>query len=182
MDRSALLITVLLAVVKAGAAYLPVDPAYPAGRVGFMLADAAPVLVVTDAASAGAVPAGAVPAGVPVVVADEPATAAVLAAFGAGPVSDEERGGPLVAGRAAYVIYTSGSTGTPKGVVVHSCRVRELCGGGALSGSGSGPGVPGAAVRRRWSLTRSVLEWCLALAAGGGCWWCRRRVRWRRES
>ena len=93
MERSVLLITVLLAVVKTGAAYVPVDPGYPAGRVGFMLTDAAPVLVVTDAASAGAVPAGAVPAGAGVVVADDPATVAVLAGCGAGPVSDGERGG-----------------------------------------------------------------------------------------
>ena len=138
MDRSALLITVLLAVVKAGAAYVPVDPGYPAGRVGFMLTDAAPVLVVTDAASAAAVPAGAVPAGVPVVVADDPATAAVLAGFGAGPVSDGERGGRLVAGGAAYVMYTSGSTGTPKGVVVPHGAVDRLVRRGGFAELGGG--------------------------------------------
>ena len=131
MERSVLLITVLLAVVKAGAAYVPVDPGYPAGRVGFMLTDAAPVLVVTDAASAGAVPAGAVPAGAGVVVADDPATVAVLAGCGAGPVSDGERGGPVLAGGGAYVIYTSGSTGTPKGVAVSTC-----CGGAAGGDAG----------------------------------------------
>ncbi|MGH3125430.1 MAG: condensation domain-containing protein, partial [Streptosporangiaceae bacterium] len=52
MERSADVVTVLLAVLKAGAAYLPVDPGYPAERVAFMLADARPALVVTTAATA----------------------------------------------------------------------------------------------------------------------------------
>ena len=77
MGRSAGLVTALLAVVKSGAAYLPVDPGYPAERVGFMLADAGPVCVLADAESAAGVLAGA--AGVPVVVAEDPAVAGVLA-------------------------------------------------------------------------------------------------------
>jgi non-ribosomal peptide synthetase component F len=52
MGRSPWLVVALLAVLKAGAAYLPVDPGYPAERVGFMLADAAPVVIVTDRAGA----------------------------------------------------------------------------------------------------------------------------------
>ena len=47
LGRSADLVVALLAVLKAGAAYLPVDPGYPAERIGFMLADARPALVVT---------------------------------------------------------------------------------------------------------------------------------------
>src|ERR1700689_2869888 len=69
LERSVLLVTALLAVAKAGAAYLPVDPGYPAERVAFMLADARPAVIVTSAAMVGVVAqAGAVP----VVAADDP--------------------------------------------------------------------------------------------------------------
>src|SRR5581483_11865515 len=116
MGRSPWLVVTLLAVLKAAAAYLPIDPGYPAERIAFMLADAAPVVVVCTQATREAVPEG-----VPVVVADDPATAAAVEAGPAGPVA-----GP-VAGAGAYVIYTSGSTGTPKGVVVsHRAVVNYL--------------------------------------------------------
>ena len=114
MGRSAGLITALLAVVKTGAAYLPVDPGYPAGRVGFMVADAGPVLAVADRESAGLL-AGS---GVPVVVPDDPAVQAALAGLEAGPVTDADRAVPLSPWHPVYVIYTSGSAGTPKGVMV----------------------------------------------------------------
>jgi amino acid adenylation domain-containing protein len=99
-NRCADLPAALLGVLKAGAAYLPLDPEYPADRLAFMVADAqAPVLLVTkdcaDKASAGTV----------LVLEDD---------FAAGPTHNP----PAVAaqGNAAYVIYTSGSTGRPKGV------------------------------------------------------------------
>ncbi|MBP2473359.1 amino acid adenylation domain-containing protein/non-ribosomal peptide synthase protein (TIGR01720 family) [Crossiella equi] len=95
LPRSVDIVVAQLAVVKAGGAYLPVDPAYPADRVAFMLADAAPVLVVDEDYLAA--------------TADElPATAP----------TDADRTAPLRVDHPAYVIYTSGSTGTPKGVVV----------------------------------------------------------------
>ena len=78
MGRGIALVAVLLGVWRAGAAYLPVDPGYPAGRVGFMLADAGPAAVVADAAGAALV-AGMV-RGAPVLVVDE----GVLAAGGLG--------------------------------------------------------------------------------------------------
>ena len=108
--------------VKAGGAYLPVDPEYPAERVGYMLADAAPVCVVTTRdvlprlGGAGSV-----------VVLDDPDVEADLDRRRAEDLSDADRTGPLLGSHPAYVIYTSGSTGRPKGVVVaHAGVVNRL--------------------------------------------------------
>ena len=121
LGRGVLLVTALLGVVKAGAAYLPVDPGYPRERIAFMLADARPVLVLTDSGLAGLVPAG-----VPRLVLDDPVTRRAVAAWPGGPVTDADRTVPLRPGHPAYVIYTSGSTGTPKGVIVTHGSVARL--------------------------------------------------------
>jgi non-ribosomal peptide synthetase component F len=94
--RSVALVTAVLAVVRAGAAYLPLDPAYPPARIGFMLADAAPALTVTTARAAGCLPAG----GPARVVLDDPATAAAVAAAPPPPAGGARPGG------AVYVVYT----------------------------------------------------------------------------
>ena len=122
MGRSAELVVVLLAVLKAGAGYLPVDPEYPAERAGFMLADARAVLLVCDRGSAGRVPSGDVPR----VVVDDEGMAAAVSRLPAGPLADAERLAPLRPTGAAYVIYTSGSTGRPKGVMVSHRNVVRL--------------------------------------------------------
>ncbi|WP_447001975.1 non-ribosomal peptide synthase/polyketide synthase [Saccharothrix isguenensis] len=100
LPRSVDMVVAMAAVWKAGAAYLPVDPDSPADRLEFVLADAAPVLVVTDA------------------VLDAPETRAAVARQDSGDLTDADRLSPLRPDHAAYVIYTSGSTGRPKGVVV----------------------------------------------------------------
>ncbi|WP_345516467.1 amino acid adenylation domain-containing protein, partial [Phytohabitans houttuyneae] len=102
LPRGVEMITAILAVWKAGAAYLPVDAALPVDRVGFMLADSGARLVLA-AGRAG------LPTGVPVVLLDD----AVLAGC-----PDTPLGVVPEAAGLAYVIYTSGSTGTPKGVAV----------------------------------------------------------------
>ena len=109
------MVTAILAVLKTGAAYLPVDPALPPGRTQFLLADAAPALIITTAATDP--PADPDPAAGPIprLRLDDPAVAAALAAQ---PGTDLTAAGPLSPASTAYVIYTSGSTGTPKGVVV----------------------------------------------------------------
>jgi amino acid adenylation domain-containing protein len=108
MPRSPDMIVAVLAVLKAGAAYVPVDPAYPPDRIAYILTDTSTVTVLTTAAVAATLPAG-----LPLLLLDDPATAAALAGLDGENV-------PVAAGprNVAYVIYTSGSTGRPKGVVI----------------------------------------------------------------
>ncbi|MFI8082094.1 amino acid adenylation domain-containing protein [Kitasatospora sp. NPDC086009] len=115
LPRSAESVTALLAVLRAGAAYLPIDLDHPDERLALLLADARPAVVLTTAQVAARLPE--VP-GAAVLLLDDPRTAADLAALPAGPLTDAERGGPVHPDAAAYVIHTSGSTGRPKGVVI----------------------------------------------------------------
>ncbi|MEV7421999.1 amino acid adenylation domain-containing protein [Streptomyces sp. NPDC091212] len=123
MDRSPQRVVLLLAVLKAGGAYLPIDPSYPSGRIGLMVADAAPVALVTTASSAGRLdrpdPDLLDPgAGPEWITLDDPAVRAAVAGKDDGPLTRLDRAVPPRPDQAAYVIYTSGSTGTPKGVTV----------------------------------------------------------------
>ncbi|WP_054912993.1 non-ribosomal peptide synthetase [Pseudomonas sp. NBRC 111127] len=116
----------LLAVLKAGAGYVPVDPAHPDERIGYLLADSSPAVVLTQQALSHRLGK----TGVPLLLLDQPDW----------PASDAN---PVVPGLAAqhlaYVIYTSGSTGQPKGVMVEHrsvsnlvdwhCRAFDLCQG-----------------------------------------------------
>ncbi|MGW0697975.1 amino acid adenylation domain-containing protein [Streptomyces sp. NPDC002867] len=111
VPRCADMIATVLAALKLGAAFLPLDLAHPADRLGYMIEDSRAALVVGTESVAGKIPDVA---GVPMVLLDEPSVAAELdglpeTAVGSGPVGLDQ---------AAYVIYTSGSTGRPKGVVV----------------------------------------------------------------
>ncbi|MET0395626.1 MAG: amino acid adenylation domain-containing protein, partial [Longimicrobiaceae bacterium] len=103
LERSAGMVVALLAVLKAGAAFVPLDPAYPADRLSYMLADSGARVLVTQASLRGLLPAD----GVRTVLADADAAAPDAAPRTAAAPEN-----------AAYVIYTSGSTGRPKGVVV----------------------------------------------------------------
>jgi amino acid adenylation domain-containing protein len=117
MERSPELAAALLGVLKAGAAYVPVDPAYPADRIGFMLRDTAAPVVVAQVALAERV-AGF---GIPVLAVDGRARMAEDA-------SDARPAVRVDADDLAYVIYTSGSTGRPKGVMVEHRALANLCG------------------------------------------------------
>src|SRR5579872_1729938 len=152
LGRSAALITALLAIAKAGAAYLPVDPDYPAERIAFMFADARPSLVLTTttttAAQARSVPDG----GVPVLYADSPGPS--------GPVRPARTTRP---GDPAYLIYTSGSTGTPKGVVVTHAGLARLAAQAESLAAG-----PGSRVLQFASPGFDGLAWELVMALCGG--------------
>ncbi|MQM25462.1 non-ribosomal peptide synthetase [Glycomyces albidus] len=103
-DRSFAMMAAILAVLKAGGAYLPVDPAHPAARIEYVLRDSRAALVCAQRAHAGKVPAG-----VDAVDLDDSAS------------FDARSEAPPAVGDAAdlmYVIYTSGSTGNPKGAAV----------------------------------------------------------------
>ncbi|MER7188239.1 condensation domain-containing protein, partial [Streptomyces hyaluromycini] len=114
LPRGVDMVVALLAVWKAGGAYLPVDPAYPVERIAFMLADAGPVCVLTVSGVAGVLsgPEGVLsasegvpgaPGGVPVVVLDDPGVVAAVSSM-----SGQGLGVEVLSGCPAYVIYTSG--------------------------------------------------------------------------
>ncbi|GGK57797.1 non-ribosomal peptide synthetase [Nocardia camponoti] len=98
-------IVAVLAVLKAGAAYLPIDPAYPDDRIGYLVEDSKPRMLL-----------GAVELGLAEEAAQELPTTAP---------ADADRVRPLVPANLAYVIYTSGSTGKPKGVPVPHNAIAE---------------------------------------------------------
>ncbi|WP_143076563.1 condensation domain-containing protein, partial [Streptomyces sp. MUSC 14] len=110
LPRSADLAVALLGVLKAGGAYLPVDPDYPAARVGLLLDTAGPELVLTDGEAASTVAT----CGLPVLRLDE------LSLEGPAPEAGDV---PVGRDNLAYVMFTSGSTGTPKGVAVTHASV-----------------------------------------------------------
>ncbi|HYO90242.1 MAG TPA: amino acid adenylation domain-containing protein [Pyrinomonadaceae bacterium] len=104
-ERSPAMLTAILAVIKAGGAYLPLDPSYPLERLSFMLGDARPAFLLTQKHLAGTLP--------------EHDTQAIVLDDAANQLADVRAGNPpcrLTGENLLYVTYTSGSTGRPKGV------------------------------------------------------------------
>ncbi|MFE9046490.1 non-ribosomal peptide synthase/polyketide synthase [Streptomyces sp. NPDC007818] len=126
VERSEQWIVAMLAVLKAGAAYLPLDPSYPPDRLTSMLRDARPALVLTQRATAGA--AAGAPNPEHCLSLDDAETLAALAEAAATDPADADRTTPLRVDHPAYVIYTSGSTGRPKGVVVPHTGIAAVMG------------------------------------------------------
>jgi amino acid adenylation domain-containing protein len=124
MERSVDLVVALLAVLKAGGAYLPVDPAYPAERVAYLLADVRPACVVTTRGLRSRL--GQAGGESSVVVLDDPDVGADLRARSDADLPDAGRKARLLPAHPAYAIYTSGSTGRPKGVLVPHQNVVRL--------------------------------------------------------
>ncbi|MGV4925651.1 non-ribosomal peptide synthase/polyketide synthase [Streptomyces sp. BHT-5-2] len=159
LPRSADLVPVLWAVLKAGAGYLPVDPGYPAERIRFMLADAAPALVLTTRDTAHRLPRDTAR-----LVLDAPETAARLAGHAADDLTDADRVRPLETAHPAYVIYTSGSTGRPKGVVVTHRSVADLA---AWAAARFGPRLSHVVASTSLNFDVSVFELLCPLLSGG---------------
>ena len=102
----------ILAVLKTGAAYLPIDPAVPAARMEFMLADAAPIAAITTAGLAARLDGH----DLAVIDVDDPVVDTQPCTALPAPAADD----------IAHIIYTSGTTGVPKGVAVTHHNVTQL--------------------------------------------------------
>ncbi len=124
LERSPELIVALLAVLRTGAAYVPLDPSYPAARIAHALADSGVRLLLSEAGAELAVPAGVTvlsPSALTAAQSPGDASASAAARFDRLPADP-----PCHPTDPAYVIYTSGSTGRPKGVVVSHGSVLAL--------------------------------------------------------
>lgn len=112
LERSAEMPLAILAVLKAGCAYVPLDPSYPVERLAFMMKDAQLKAVVTNSRILPRIP-------------QMPPQIICLDRDGSAIANESEKNLPITAllDHPAYVIYTSGSTGNPKGVVVSHCNL-----------------------------------------------------------
>ncbi|MBF6571304.1 MAG: non-ribosomal peptide synthetase [Candidatus Binataceae bacterium] len=153
MERSVEMMVALLGVLKAGAAYLPIDPGFPADRIAFMLHDSAARVILTQRHLAAR-------------FANSPATVMALGEAGydeAGLDSIETRGREVPSSALAYLMYTSGSTGKPKGVMVeHRNVVNFFAGMDRVIGAQAGVWLAATSI----SFDISVLELLWTLTCG----------------
>ncbi|MET7767094.1 amino acid adenylation domain-containing protein [Nocardia sp. NPDC005366] len=159
IPRSAESVLAMCAVAKTGAAFVPIDPGYPAERIEYMVDDSGVVAGLTVAAARDALPDK-----VAWLALDDPGTDDAVAAQDSGAVTDADRTANLRLDQTAYLIYTSGSTGLPKGVMVSHRGLANL-----VANSGAGFGVTAESVIAHAvspSFDISVEELLVALAAG----------------
>ncbi|MET9700740.1 amino acid adenylation domain-containing protein [Streptomyces sp. NPDC006529] len=142
LERGAGLSAAMLGTLRAGGAFLGLDPSYPADRLAFMLADAAPAVVLAHRSTVGALPPGTGALLLEDIPADGPEYGRTDA--DAHPAEgeldrDEAESSPTGEANLAYLVYTSGSTGRPKGVAVSHRAIVNTFAGLARS-HGFGPG------------------------------------------
>jgi amino acid adenylation domain-containing protein len=121
LDRSPEMIIAVLAILKAGAAFFPIDPNHPEDRLHWTVRDANPICIITNEKLALRLRSP-----FPLLSLNEAATRAALMSSPTSNPSDKDRHVPLTPLNAAYVIYTSGSTGLPKGVVISHAGIPSL--------------------------------------------------------
>ena len=126
MPRCAAPVVAMLAVHKSGAAFVQIDPGYPAARVVAILAESRPVVTLTVASVAASVAEAVVATGAELLALDDPSVAERVATRQATDPTDADRVRGLYPQDAAYVLYTSGSTGRPKGVIVEHRNLANL--------------------------------------------------------
>lgn len=149
VERTPDLLVGILAALRAGSCYVPLDPKYPAGRLDFMVRDSRVQLLVTTPASRAHCPPG-------------PTTVVLGDTVRTEPGAKPE---PVVPGDTAYVIYTSGSTGTPKGVAIrHSGCVAMLA---EMDRLFAGCDLSGVSAASSVCFDMSVMEIFGALCRGG---------------
>ena len=161
LPRTPQLLVSILATQYAGAAYVPVDPQYPADRIAFMLEDSTPAVIVSTVDISKALPAH----GAELILVDEADTVARIAAHSSDVLTDADRSRPLDPTDASYVIYTSGSTGRPKGVVVDHTGFTKM----VFDLVAQFDVTPGTRMLQfaPSSFDASIWEWSMALLGGG---------------
>jgi nonribosomal peptide synthetase DhbF len=122
LPRSDAMVIAQLAVMKAGAAYLPLDITYPPERLRFMLEDSTPMCVVATEDTADSLPGW----DGPLLLLDDTDTRSAAGSAPTTNLGDSDRRQPMSPNNAAYIIYTSGSTGRPKGVLVTHRGIANL--------------------------------------------------------
>ncbi|SDM86835.1 non-ribosomal peptide synthetase [Allokutzneria albata] len=163
LPRSERTVVAILAVLKAGAAYLPIDPGYPRDRVAFMVSDARPEIVITDStaedllAGSGISTVGVLPGHV--LLLDDPVVEQAISACEATDLAVE-----VDPANPAYVIYTSGSTGTPKAAVIERRSLDDHL----LTACAEHPAVQGVSIwHTSVSFAHTVQQLFPPLAVGG---------------
>ncbi|MEU4341616.1 amino acid adenylation domain-containing protein [Nocardia sp. NPDC023852] len=159
IPRSVRSVLAMLAVAKTGAAFVPIDPTYPADRIEHMVGDSGVVAGVTIAAARKSLPNR-----VNWLILDDETTERAVAEQDAAAITDADRRTAVHPDQVAYIIYTSGSTGLPKGVLVAHRGLANLVAGSAAGFGVAADSVVAHAVSPSFDI--SVEEILVTLAAG----------------